>query len=185
MGAALVGLSAAAAASGLYAASAFLPLREWRAEAGRADWRPPSLAALEPLPSTPPGADDETLNRPLFSRTRRPDPASQSVGSLNKPGESASGLSISLAAIALFGGARRAYVTGDNGADGQWYRVGERVAGWVVSEIRPNELMLKSGERSAHLSLYPERQASEEAEAWDPPPPSRPRAPRSRQRRRS
>ncbi len=126
------------------------------------DWRPPAA----PLTAFPPSAafmaDTQTLTRPVFAKSRRPSskPLASAGASLGAGPQPALGVE----AIVFSNGGPRAYLAGQGGGSGDWYVVGQLADGWTVSEIRPSELVLKSGERSAILSLYPETMAPDDGE---------------------
>lgn len=130
-----------------------------------ADWRPPAAPLAASPPSAASMADTQTLTRPVFAKSRRPSPQPLASGaSLGTGPQPALGVE----AIVFSNGGPRAYLAGQGAGSGDWYVVGQLADGWTVSEIRPSELVLKSGERSAILSLYPETMAPDEAEKKQP-----------------
>jgi hypothetical protein len=138
----------------------------------KADWRPPSASFLNPSPSPPPPADNHTLTRPTFAKSRRPTP--KVAGTAAPENRAGPPPALSVQAIVLSKGAWRAFLVGQGGADGDWRLVGESVEGWTVAEIRASELTLKNGERTAVLSLYPETPAPDDAAETRPSPPGAP-----------
>lgn len=170
MAAALATLAALAGASGLWAASAFSSL-DSAGQSVKLEWRPPNLSAFEPLAAKPPAADAQTLSRPLFAKTRRVEAAKTVAAPADNAAEPpAPPPALSLAGIVHFGSKSRAYLSGSG--DGEWYGVGEKVAGWTVAEIRRIDLTLTSGGQSTELKLYPE---PEPAAAAAPPASPTPR----------
>ncbi len=154
-------LALLAAGAGVFAAAAVAttPFASRDADARQSfGWRPPVLAALAPIPAPSPNADAQTLSRPPFSRTRRPE-LHRAVEAATRAKDDAKPPALALGAVVRYGAKRRAFVTDAQGANGEWYRVGEKVAGWTVAEIRQDLLMLQNAGRSAQLQLYP-----------DPPP---------------
>ncbi len=135
------------------------------------EWRPPSASFLTPLASAPAPTDIQTLTRPIFAKSRRPAPKAVETASPERAAGPPPALTVQ--AIVLSNGAWRAYLLDHGGANGEWYLVGQLIDGWTISEIRASELTLKSGERTAVLSLYPEPPALSEAET-KPLPPSTP-----------
>lgn len=174
MAAALAALTVLTLSTGLYAASAFFSAG-YAPQLVKSEWRPPSLAAFEPLAPKPPAADKQTLERPLFEKSRRPPPAKVSSAADEKaPEPVAAGASgLSLAGIVRCGARSRAFVSGNNGADGEWYEVGQKISGWTIAKIRRIDLTLTSGDRAAELKLYPDPSAAPAA-APPPPPPAPP-----------
>ena len=128
-----------------------------------ADWRPPAVSLKAPPTSAAFAADTQTLTRPVFAKSRRPSaqPVASAVANLGSGAQPTLGVE----AIVFAKDGPRAYLAGQGGGSGDWYIVGQMADGWTVSEIRQSELVLKSGERSATLSLYPETMPADENEA--------------------
>jgi hypothetical protein len=131
-----------------------------------ADWRPPAVSLSASSPSAASAVDTQTLSRPVFAKSRRPSlqPAASTVSNLGSGPQPMLGVE----AIVFSSGGPRAYLVSQGAASGDWYVVGQLADGWTVAEIRPSELVLKSGERSATLSLYPETTAPDETEMKSP-----------------
>lgn len=131
-----------------------------------ADWRPPAVSLKESPTSAAFAADTQTLTRPVFAKSRRPSaqPVASAVATLGSGPQPALGVE----AIVFSKDGPRAYLAGQGGGGGDWYVVGQLADGWTVSEIRQSELVLKSGERSAILSLYPETTPADESATEQP-----------------
>ena len=127
-----------------------------------ADWRPPAVSLKDTPTSAAFAADTQTLTRPVFAKSRRPSaqPAASPVATLGSGPQPALGVE----AIVFSKDGPRAYLASQGAGSGDWYIVGQSADGWTISEIRPSELVLKSGERSAILSLYPETTPADEIE---------------------
>jgi len=187
MAAVLAALSTVALAGGVYAAAALAGLDAPSSQSTAASgWRPPALAALEPQPPKSPGADKQILQRPLFSKSRRPAPARSSPAA-EKPSETAAGATtiVSVAGIVRSGAGARAFLS-TSASDGEWYGVGEMIAGWTVAEIGRIDLTVMSGDKRAQVKLYPDYDPNTAPEPPAASPPSPPPAPANlRQRHRS
>lgn len=184
MAVSLTALTALAGAAVLYAASAFFPAGDTPPTV-KSEWRPPRLSAFEPTASKPPTSDEQTLSRPLFVKSRRPTSANATAAPTDPASEPiAPSPAFSLAGIVHFGANSRAFLAKSDGADGEWYEVGEKVAGWTLAQIRRVDLTLTSGERSANLKLYLDSPAAEAAATAPPAPPPPPfyRDPKFRKR---
>ncbi len=131
-----------------------------------ADWRPPAVSLKQPPTSAAFAADTQTLTRPVFAKSRRP--SAQPVASAVAASGSGPQPALGVEAIVFSKDGPRAFLASQGGGGGDWYVVGQLADGWTVSEIRPSELVLKSGERSAILSLYPETTPSDENETKQP-----------------
>ncbi len=121
------------------------------------EWRPPILSASAPARSAPAISDVQTLTRPVFMKSRRPQPpktptdrtATRATGS-----PAASGLT--LGGIVHFRGSPRAYIVSNGLAVGEWLSVGEKVGVWTIVEIRKLDLTLENGAQYSKLLLYPQ-----------------------------
>ncbi len=132
------------------------------------DWRPPSASFLNSPASAPPSTDVQTVTRPVFAKSRRPVP--KVVAAPAPENRTGPPPALTVQAIVLSNGASRAYLVSQGGANGEWYLVGQLIDGWTISEMRASEVTLKSGERTAILSLYPETPPPGEGEAKGLPP---------------
>lgn len=122
----------------------------------RSDWRSPTLAASAPMRSKLPGADVETLKRPVFAKTRRPAPsaAPQADAGAQPMEDNAPPLGLTLVAITKFSGVARVFIVSTSTPQGKWIDSGEQIEGWTVEGVQGSELTLKSGSRSVRLRLY-------------------------------
>lgn len=145
--------------AGLFALSAIFGSNGLDSEVAAPDWKPPTLTIGELDPPKPASADVETLSRPIFSRSRRPSPKakSQVEADLSPNAIAPDGLTVS--AIVKNTEAHQAYVVSKDAPEGAWRQVGDTVDSWTISRIDRHEVILKSGEQTASIKLYP-----------DPPP---------------
>ncbi len=138
---------------------AFFPLEKADPDF-RADWRPPTLTQYQALASKPESADVQTLTRPIFSKTRKPflakDKTQMSAGLAVAPVTPPAGLTLS--AVATFHKNRRAFLISAATPKGRWCAVGEDIDGWSVAQVQNLEVILRNGERTVRLTLYPEPQ---------------------------
>lgn len=91
------------------------------------------------------------IERPLFSRARRPAPPERAVASDAKPGENASPFVLS--GVLIAGANRVAFLKPV--ADVKTLRVleGETIEGWKVEKILPQRVVIGNGTVSAELTL--------------------------------
>jgi hypothetical protein len=126
----------------------------------RADWRPPTLAKYEALPQKPPGADVETLSRPIFSKNRKPFAKEKKNASDNQaalaPVAPPPGLSLS--GVTKYRNKPMAFMVSVTTPKGKWLAVGDQIDGWSVTQVQNMEITLASGDHSIRLTLYPEPQ---------------------------
>lgn len=126
----------------------------------RADWRPPRLAANNSSTPQPSISDNETLTRPLFSKTRKP-----FVVNDKKQQSSALDLALvappaglTLSALTIFRNERRAFLTSAAAPKGKWCAIGDEFDGWTVTQMQHLEITMQSGDKTVQLKLYPEPQ---------------------------
>ena len=93
----------------------------------------------------------EALERPLFSKTRRP-PGAMAVPERAIAGLAPDGLSVSGITIIL--GHARAFILSSEAPKGAWVSEGSTVAGWRLTAISPTDVRLESKGQSAKLNLY-------------------------------
>lgn len=143
--------------AGLFAISAIFGSNGLDAEVAAPDWKPPTLAIGELDPPKPASADVETLSRPIFSRSRRPSPRaskSQSEADLSPNAITPGGLTVS--AIVKNKEMHQAYVVSLDTPEGAWRKVGDTVDSWTISRIDRREVILRSGEQTTSIKLYPD-----------------------------
>jgi hypothetical protein len=126
------------------------------ASLAKSEWRPPTLSALAPPPSTPAGLDEQTLTRPIFTKSRRPSSSARQASMESTAHTESAPPGFALGAIIGFGPSKRAYLLGHGATAGEWLSVGEMFEGWTIAEIGELNLTLKSGARIAILKLYPD-----------------------------
>ncbi|HEY8127039.1 MAG TPA: hypothetical protein VIF88_16650 [Methylocystis sp.] len=145
---------------GLFALSAIFGSNGLDSEVVAPDWKPPTLAIGELDPPKPASADVEALSRPIFSRSRRPSPKSANlqVDSDISPNAIAPG-GLTVSAIVENKEMHQAYVVSSDAPEGTWRKVGDTVDSWTISRIDRHEVILKSGQQTTSIKLYP-----------DPPP---------------
>ena len=93
----------------------------------------------------------EALERPLFSKTRRP-PSAKSAPQLAAAEPSPDGLSVS--GVTIIGRHSRAFILSSDAPKGAWVSEGSMVAGWRLTAISPTGIRLEAQGRSAKLTLY-------------------------------
>jgi hypothetical protein len=143
----------------------------------KAEWHAPRAIEAASAPAMPSARDEQTLVRPIFSKTRRPQPAESLAGLTKDAPIQAAPLpaGISARAVAIAGKARSAFLTWDAFPEGKWIREGEAIQGWTLSAVRKLDLVLRSGEQSSRLiidysgsgSAQPEPQNSKTAAEFD------------------
>lgn len=159
-------------AIGLLCSVAGFGLLDWKLsglEVDVAPVRPPAVAAAQPGgPSLAAGAGaaalsldalPETLARPLFSKTRRP-AAARLAGTTEVPApiEQAPVAPEGLRLVGFMSSKERgpqALIRGGSDVPGNWVKVGEAVAGWTLSRIEKDRVVLESGGATAELVLNP------------------------------
>jgi hypothetical protein len=126
----------------------------------RADWRPPTLAKYEAMQPKPASADVETLNRPIFSKSRKPYAAKEKKNPDNLAAMApvAPPPGLSLAGVTKYRNKPMAFMVSSSTPKGKWLAVGDQIDGWSVTQVQNMEITLASGERIIRLSLYPEPQ---------------------------
>jgi hypothetical protein len=150
-------LAALAAAAGAFALRAFVEPDAF-ATAVKTEWRPPAYAAGAPSQAKPASADAQTLNRPIFFKSRRPFAGAKkdaAPAAAPRPEETAPPDGLSLGGIAKFGREQRAFIVTRTEPEGKWFAAGETVDDWTVADIKGAELTLKNGSRTIRLQLYP------------------------------
>lgn len=158
MAGALLALSFAAVAAAAFAAYALLGSSDEAAQSAAPDWKPPTLASVEPPPPKSPSGDVQTLSRPIFSKNRKPSikapsaPAAESIPAVT----TAAPADLTLAAIVKHGDVTSAFVISGSTPDGEWKKVGDMVDAWTVAAISDADLTLKSGDQAVKLRLFPD-----------------------------
>lgn len=161
--------------SALFAAYAILGPIDSDAGVNAPDWTPPTLAVVDLDPPKPPSADVETLSRPIFTKTRRPSPKTTKPAAEADMGPvSAAPSGITVGAIVKDKKKGQAFIVSLDTPDGAWKKVGDTVDSWTLATIEGVEIVLKSGQRTAKLKLYPEEQAEPGPNGPFPPPPPPP-----------
>jgi hypothetical protein len=121
-------------------------------------WRAPTTARLQIGSLAKSNASyEETLSRPIFSRSRRPQNLEetgelQADNALSEP-------EFSVAAVVQYNGIRRVFVIGGDAPEGAWRSAGEKIEGWTISEVTRSDLELTGGGKVKRVGLYP----------WGPP----------------
>lgn len=121
----------------------------------KAEWHAPGALETARTAAAPSGHNEQTLTRPIFSKTRRPQAAESQAGLTKDAPTQAAPLpaGISVRAVAIAGKARSAFLIWDASPEGKWVREGEPIQGWTVSSVRKLDLILQSGERSSRLTI--------------------------------
>lgn len=102
------------------------------------------------------------LERPLFSRTRRPYvPPPPEPPAVEQPQVQPEIVTqepqVSLQGIFIQGRTRRALVLTPENALPAWVNEGANISGWKLSEIKPNQLILLAGSQRRIIELYVEK----------------------------
>ena len=133
---------------------------------------PPAATAAMPVPGTTLDSDEktvalgdlqETLTRPLFNSSRRPEqpPAAPVTGpaTVSPPAPSAAPPeNLQLIGVMRKGpGSARALIRVEHSGVAGWYNSGADVAGWHLSEIADDHVIVESGGQRSRLALYPEK----------------------------
>lgn len=126
------------------------------AAAPKSEWRLPKPVVGAASRMKPASADVQTLARPIFSRSRRPQAPQANVQQAAKTPPSPPPVGLSIRAIAGTRLDARAFVASRSFPDGKWHRVGEQIEGWTISDMQGSELTLTNGARSFRLQLYPD-----------------------------
>lgn len=147
-------LSATTLAAALFATYALLGPVGSDAVGATPAWTPQTLAAVELDPPKPPGADVESLSRPIFSKSRRP-----STRAPKRPAPDSTEIAITpnrltVSAIVTRKIARQAFVVSADTPEGAWRKVGDTIDSWTVTSIEPGRVILKNGGRTARIQLY-------------------------------
>ncbi|HUO54363.1 MAG TPA: hypothetical protein VMU18_06470 [Rhodoblastus sp.] len=149
----------------------------WRGFAGAdaADDLPARSAALVPAaPSDAPvlalGEDSETLARPLFSRSRRPQQASAHAEAEASASPPPAGLK--LHGVIGYSRQAQAFVTSNASTEGKWLKIGEKFENWTVETIDPQEIALRQSAEILRVGLDYDETAQAQS-AFAPPPPKR------------
>ena len=100
------------------------------------------------------------LERPLFSRTRRPYVPPQLPPAEEPPAAPEVILSepqLTIQGIFIRGEIRQALILSAENPSAVWISEGENISGWMLAEIKPNELILLAGTRRRTIELYVEK----------------------------
>jgi hypothetical protein len=121
----------------------------------RSEWRAPTVANESAAASPAHLTDAQTLTRPIFSKSRRPDVhddqhARESL-SMASPPPLPTGLIVR--AVVVLGENKSAYVVCDSFPDGKWMKEGESIQNWTISAVHDLYLILKNGEHTSQLIL--------------------------------
>ena len=108
----------------------------------------------------------DTLARPLFNSTRRPDPPG-AAATPPAPEAPVAAAPAALPAVSehlqLLGmmrqgqGKARALIRVENATSAAWFDVGAEIGGWRLSEIAGDHVVVESGGQRSKLALYPEK----------------------------
>jgi len=134
--------------------------------AEHAAWQPKPAAASEPIPVVKPLAEyRQTLERPLFAKTRAPyvpPPAPPPPALVQAPPPAPAAPvfvdpGFSVGGVMINGGTRKAYLMKKPQPHGLWVREGEDFMGWKVQSVGASTARLQQNDRTIELRLYPER----------------------------
>jgi hypothetical protein len=121
----------------------------------KTEWRAPSAVEAARTVAVESPLDEQTLTRPIFSKTRRPQPG-ESRAELPKdapPPAAPPPAGISVKAVVITGKAKTAFLTWDAFPEGKWIREGETILGWTISSVNELDLVLNNGEQSSRLII--------------------------------
>ena len=104
---------------------------------------------------------EDIVERPLFSRSRRPfvpPPAevTETFPEISEPAQAVAEPQLSLKGVYIQGGVRRALILSTE-SPAQWQSVGDDVSGWNITEIGANEITLEAQGQTRRLKLYVEK----------------------------
>ena len=136
--------------------------------ARRFDMRLPDLAEDDGAPVKSAGSQMQTLERPIFSATRRP----ARSGQITKDGaatDASPPQGMRLVGSIGFDRHWRAFIVSDSKQAGQWFGVGDSIDGWTVADIESSIVILKNGAQSIELPLYPRQSIAPASEAGGGP----------------
>ncbi len=155
MAATLSGLALLDGLTGLWAYNSLtLPLAGMSIaqEKWRAPQAAPFLAAgLKTIP-----VQTEALNRPIFSKTRRPpSEEDQSAKGVATSATAAVPVGMSVRGIAIIGSTRFAFIACgcEALAEGKWFKEGETLAKWIIEHINDRDVIFKADAHSIRLTL--------------------------------
>lgn len=134
----------------------------------RIDLRLPDLARNDGAPVWKAGSQAQTLERPIFSPTRRPSRSGQ-ITADGAENDAPPPQGMRLVGLIGFDRQWRAYVVSDATQDGKWCNVGDLFEGWTVADIQSSAVILKNGARSIKLALYPRLPMAPASESDDKP----------------
>lgn len=115
------------------------------------EWKPPSLAIAPLDPPKSPDGDNESLSRPIFSKSRKP--SLRNTAALSANIMAAAG-ALSVRAIIRSKQTAKAFFLSPESPDGVWLKIGDKVDAWTITAIESKEVILQSGEETTKLSLY-------------------------------
>ncbi|MBF0460607.1 MAG: hypothetical protein HQL87_04345 [Magnetococcales bacterium] len=100
----------------------------------------------------------ETLERPLFSQSRRRIPKKIEPDVLALPSKSAQIVaveppSLQVIGIILFADSRQALIRRSRGGAPEWISEKDKVDGWILEGVSATQIILKNGERIEMVSL--------------------------------
>lgn len=161
------------AASALLILDAWLCFALWAAASdgdsgqvgsGGFDWSPPTVKGdrtdYQPKPIE---AYSQTLARPIFARARQPwsaPPAARaSATAAPAVSDAPAAIEFTVAGVTISSILKQAFLVSKARPEGLWVTEGGVLGGWTVSTITPTGAVLRNGERSVGLRLYPEAPA--------------------------
>ncbi len=111
----------------------------------------PALPAAQAFQMPPIEDFGETLDRPLFSKIRRP-PAPEPDAPAEKPGKKQT-VKVRLAGVVISPKERVALVQGPRGRDITRLREGQEIEGWVLESILADRIVLRFGELREEVKI--------------------------------
>lgn len=152
----LLSLTAAAGAAAWEAWNLSIDTTPARSEVNQTAAADPARAAAAPVVETVAVTPNygETLARPLFNPTRRPIVAApQKVVEAPPPAPVAPLQAQLVGLTSSTANGARALLRAVNEKQASWLAVGEVLKGWRVAEIRPDRVVMQSGETRQELQL--------------------------------
>lgn len=129
------------------------------------EWRLPGAASSAPRQGARTSAGEQTLARPIFSKSRRPfaAPPVETQSKIEEAPVAATGLSVT--AIVKTGGVKRVLIVSSAEPEGKWALEGERLEGWTIAEVRDFDVTLRNGQNVVQLKLYSDHPPTQDAHA--------------------
>jgi len=120
----------------------------------------PTQAGFEMKPS---GDYTQIVERPLFTRSRRPPPPSESKAAAGGAGQAAAAAKIALNGIVLAGGRRVALLRFDSDPKVMHVSEGQQAGGWLIERIGADRVVVRRGQQASEIVLDYKRHGDQDA----------------------